>query len=146
MTRTAQLEQETYLRLLRAEDRLSGRAAALLKPRGLSLPQYNVLRILRGAGPEGLPCQEIRSRMISRVPDITRLLDRLEAAGLVQRERSASDRRVVMTHVSASGRRLLEQLEEPVQRVHEEQFAGMERTDLKRLHDLLGEVLTIRND
>src|SRR5262245_24239738 len=79
------LEQEALLNLLRTADVCMQRITAVLKPFKLSHSQYNVLRILRGAGPDGLPCQEVAERMISRDPDITRLLDRLEARGLVKR-------------------------------------------------------------
>ena len=85
---------------------LSRRLAHVLKTEELSSNQYNVLRILRGA-PEGLPCGEIGSRMITRDPDITRLLDRLEKRGLISRCRETKDRRMVLTRISAEGLKLL---------------------------------------
>src|SRR5262245_26028019 len=86
--------EEVLLNLVRTASHLEARGADLLAAHDLTPAQYNVLRILRGAGPDGHPCQEIGARMISRVPDVTRLVDRLEAAGLVTRKRSDTDRRV----------------------------------------------------
>ena len=100
-------EEEAFLNLLRTASLLEQAVMAVLKPYGLSATQYNALRILRGAGPRGLACQEIARRMLTRDPDITRLLDRLEARQLVQRARSAEDRRVVLTQISEAGLRLL---------------------------------------
>ncbi len=90
---------------------------AVLKPFKLSHSQYNVLRILRGASPDGLACQEISERMISRDPDITRLLDRLEARDLVTRTRDQKDRRVVTARITPEGLRLLEELDKPIAEV-----------------------------
>jgi DNA-binding MarR family transcriptional regulator len=89
------LEQEAVLNVLRTADVLLQRITAVLKPFKLSPSQYNVLRILRGAGPEGLACREIGERMITSDPEITRLLDRLEARGLLTRTRDQKDRRVI---------------------------------------------------
>src|SRR5580698_10384608 len=89
------LEQEVVLNLLRTADRFMGKAEAGLKAAGLTPTQYNVLRILRGMSPLGIACQEIARRMITRDADLTRLLDRLESRGLVQRQRQTADRRVV---------------------------------------------------
>jgi len=97
-----------------------------------------VLRILRGAGEEGLCRNEVRERMVSRVPDATRLLDRMETAGLIQRERGTADRRFVTTRITPEGLRLLEELEEPVQglhRAHLGHLAGEELETLVRLLD-----------
>jgi DNA-binding MarR family transcriptional regulator len=101
------LEQEAVLNVLRTADVLQQRLAAALKPFKLSHSQYNVLRILRGAGPKGLACREISERMITRDPDITRLLDRLEARGLLTRTRAQKDRRVVTARITSEGQRLL---------------------------------------
>jgi MarR family transcriptional regulator, organic hydroperoxide resistance regulator len=108
------LEQEALLNVLRTADVLTQRITAVLKPFKLSHSQYNVLRILRGAGPDGLACQEIAERMISRDPDITRLLDRLETRGLVTRTRDQKDRRVITVRITPEGRRLLEALDKPM--------------------------------
>ena len=97
------LEEEALLNLMRTAAILEGVETDALKPYDLSMPQYNILRILRGAGPKGLSCQEIADRMISRDPDVTRLVDRLDARGLIQRARSSEDRRVVITKISEAG-------------------------------------------
>src|SRR2546421_11590448 len=89
------VEQEVFLNVLRTADVLTTKLEAILKPFGLSPTQYNVLRILRGAGEAGLACGRIAERMITRDPDVTRLLDRLENCGLIRRARQTDDRRVV---------------------------------------------------
>ncbi len=93
-------EQDAFVMLQRAAARLMDGVAELLRPYGLRPPQYNVLRILRGAHPQELACHEIAARMMTREPDLTRLLDRLEAAGLAKRTRQASDRRVVRVGIT----------------------------------------------
>jgi DNA-binding MarR family transcriptional regulator len=105
------LEQEALLSVLRTADVLTQRIAAVLKPFKLSPSQYNVLRILRGAGEEGLACREIATRMITHDPDITRLLDRLETRGLISRAREATDRRVIKGRLTAEGQRILADLD-----------------------------------
>jgi len=129
-------EEAVFLDLLRTSDALSRRLAHVLKNEELSSNQYNVLRILRGA-PEGLPCGEIGSRMITRDPDITRLLDRLEKRGLISRCRETKDRRMVLTRISAEGLKLLARLDEPVQEAHREQLGHLGRERLKALTELL---------
>ena len=100
-------EQEAFLNLLRTYGILNTPFIQLFKQHGITNTQYNVLRILRAAGGE-LPCQNIAERMVHRVPDITRLIDRLVQAKLVLRRRSRTDRRVVLIRVTESGRMLLE--------------------------------------
>src|ERR1700752_3948253 len=117
-------EETAFLDLVRTADVLSRRLFLVLKSEDLSSNQYNVLRILRGA-PEGLPCGEIGSRMITRDPDITRLLDRLEKRGLISRSRENKDRRLVLTRISAEGLKLLARLDEPVQEAHREQLGHL---------------------
>src|SRR5437660_9406904 len=107
-------EEEVFLDLLRTTDLPGRRVATVLKPDDLSPTQYNVLRILRGA-PDGLTCGEIASRMITRDPDVTRLLDRLEKRELISRCRESNDRRTVMARITPEGLRLLAGLDEPVQ-------------------------------
>lgn len=104
------VEEEAFLSLQRTADGLLRALADLLKPWGLSPTQYNVLRILRGAG-EGLPCREIGARMITRDSDTTRLLDRMEARRLVTRERDRGDRRVITTRITAEGLQVLRRLD-----------------------------------
>ena len=129
--------QEAYINVLRTADALSRATEGILKRAELSGTQYNVLRILRGAGPEGLACSEIGGRMITRDPDITRLLDRLEKRGLVTRKRGEIDRRVVTTRITATGLRLLTGLNRPVLEAHERQLEHMGRKRLQALIRLL---------
>lgn len=122
--------------LFRTADLLSRAPAQLLKGEDLSPTQYNVLRILRGA-PSGLPCGEIAGRMITRDPDITRLLDRLAKRGLIARRRETKDRRVVLTRITAEGLDLLVRLDAPVQKMHREQMGYLGRNRMKTLIELL---------
>jgi DNA-binding MarR family transcriptional regulator len=128
--------ESTMLELVRASDRLSRGPAAVLKEDDLSGAQYNVLRILRGA-PEGANCGEIANRMITRDPDITRLLDRLEKRGLIQRNREGCDRRTVVVRVTDEGLALLARLDEPIRRVHYEQLGHLSEQQLKDLNELV---------
>jgi DNA-binding MarR family transcriptional regulator len=136
------LESRVFVSLLRTADSLTRGAEALLKPSGLSGTQYNVLRILRGAGPEGLLCREIGCRMISRDPDITRLLDRMESRGLISRARGEKDRRVVTTRITPEGLRVLEELDAPVQELHRRQLRRLPVAELQKLSRILERVLT----
>src|SRR5277367_4546208 len=114
------LEEVAFLDLLRTCDLLSRGPALVLKGEDLSATQYNVLRILRGS-PDGLPCGEIGSRMITRDPDITRLLDRLEKRELIARSRETKDRRMVMARITPDGLALLARMDEPVRAMHRSQ-------------------------
>lgn len=131
------LEQEVFLRLLKAADVLEGELSALLKGSDLSATQYNVLRILRGAGESGMPCGRITDRMITREPDMTRLLDRLEARGLIARGRSPDDRRVVLGRLTGKGKALLKSLDAPVLQLHARQLAQLGKASLRELARLL---------
>ena len=131
------LQQEAFLNLQRTADALMRAVAEVLKPAGLSPAQYNVLRILRGAGPEGLACREVGERMVTRDPDITRLLDRLEERGLVGRSREREDRRVITTRITGEGLRILKRLDGPVARVQERQLAHLGARRLRALIALL---------
>ena len=122
--------------LLRTTDMLSRGLVKVLKTEDLSSTQYNVLRILRGA-PEGLPCGEIASRMITRDPDVTRLLDRLEKRKLISRGREGKDRRTVMSRITPEGLRLLGWLDEPVRTAHRKQLGHLGRERLQALTELL---------
>src|SRR6202023_3999419 len=119
-------EEMAFLDLLRTTDMLSRGLAHILKAEDLSSTQYNVLRILRGA-PDGLPCGEIASRMITRDPDITRLLDRLEKRGLISRCRENKERRMVMARITPEGLKLLARLDEPVRAAHRKQLGHLGR-------------------
>lgn len=134
------LEDEVFLNLLRTADALLRDVEQTLKPVELSHTQYNVLRILRGAGRQGLACQEIGERMLTRDPDITRLLDRLEARGLVSRARGRADRRVVETRITPAGLRILGELDEPISALHRRQLRHIEPRRLRLLAGLLEQV------
>jgi DNA-binding MarR family transcriptional regulator len=110
----ASAAEEAFLNLLRTSGQLQQALAAELKPYGLTPTQYNVLRILRGAHPEALPCGEVGARMVTPEPDVTRMLDRLERRELVSRRRDRTDRRVVMATIEAPGLELLSRLDRPV--------------------------------
>jgi DNA-binding MarR family transcriptional regulator len=130
-------EQEAYLSLLRTADALQASVESKLKEFGLTGTQYNALRILRGAGAEGLPCSEIGERMITRDPDITRLLNRLEKRGLVTRARARTDRRVIHGKITAAGLRLLREMDEPVETHGREMLKHVGQGKLRRLIELL---------
>jgi len=129
-------EESAFLDLLRTADLLTRGAIGVLKAEDLSLTQYNVLRILRGA-PQGLPCGDIASRMITRDPDVTRLLDRMEKRGLISRNRETRDRRQVTTRVTPEGLKLVDRMDEPVQKIHRKQLGHLGKDRLRALSDLL---------
>jgi DNA-binding MarR family transcriptional regulator len=134
------IEDRIFVALLKTADTLGQEAEQFLKSAGLTGAQYNVLRILRGAQPQGLPCRGIGENMISHDPDITRLLDRMEKRGLITRERQTDDRRVVKTRVTAQGLDILKTLDQPVHELHKRQFRHISATRLKTLAELLEEV------
>ena len=131
------LQQEAYLSVVRTTSALTDRVEDLLKPYGISATQYNVLRILRGAGEGGLCRNELRDRMLTRMPDMTRLLDRMEDAGLVKRSREQEDRRMVLTQITSRGNELLSELDRPMSDLHREQLARLTDEQLRSLIDLL---------
>jgi DNA-binding MarR family transcriptional regulator len=131
------LEQEALLSIERTANVLLHRLAETFKPYDITSTQYNVLRILRGAGREGLCRNDIRDRLVAQVPDVTRLLDRLQDSGLVARERGADDRRVVNTRITKKGLELLARLDTPVAEAHIEQLGHMSKTQLTSLIGLL---------
>src|SRR5665213_1792108 len=130
------LEEMAFLELCRTADMLSRQLSGLLKTEDLSANQYNVLRILRGS-PDGLPCGEIGNRMITRDPDITRLLDRLEKRDLISRCRETKDRRMVMARITPEGLKLLARIDEPVRETHRSQLGHLGRERLRALTELL---------
>lgn len=133
------LEEEVTLGLARTADAMARAADEVLKASGLTGTQYNVLRILRGAGSAGLSCGEVGSRMITRDPDLTRLLDRLEARELVTRARDGGDRRVVTTRITTAGLALLAELDAPVLAQHRKSLGHLGQEKLKALAQLLDE-------
>ena len=133
--------QEAFLNVIRTADHLMRRFEELLKPHNISATQYNVLRILRGAGPEGLACQECANRMITREPDTTRLFDRLESRHWVRRTRSTQDRRVVKISITEQGLALLSTLDQPMADL-QKQLSHLGDAKLRTLIDLLEEART----
>jgi DNA-binding MarR family transcriptional regulator len=136
----ASVEERIFITLLKVADALGQEAEQLTRTAELTGTQYNVLRILRGAGPEGLACRGIGDRMITHDPDITRLLDRMEKRGLITRERQKDDRRVVKTRITPHGLALLKPLDQPMRDLHKRQFRHMASARLKTLCDLLEEI------
>ena len=131
------LEQEAHLNVVRTAMGLMDAFDMLMKPFGISAPQYNVLRILQGAEPEGLCRNDLRSRLVRRMPDVTRLLDRMEDAGLVSRSRDSDDRRLVSTRITAKGLRLLEKLDGLVEKEHRQRLGHLSDAQLHTLIELL---------
>lgn len=130
-------EEELFLNIVRTADLLQRKGSDLLKTFDLSRNQYNVLRILRGAGAEGLACGEVGERMVTRDPDITRLLDRLEKRDLVRRTREKGDRRVVTAQITAAGLDILKKLDEPVAQTHKSQLGHLDAKQQETLIHLL---------
>lgn len=135
----ANVQEEVILSLVRTADQLAVPMNEVLRQENLSLSQYNVLRILRGSGATGLPCGEIAERMIRRDPDLTRLLDRMEARGLVARSRGLTDRRVVLATITQEGLRLLDSLDQAVAASVVKTLSHMPKERLRTLLELLEE-------
>jgi DNA-binding MarR family transcriptional regulator len=133
----ASAEEEALLNLVRTSDRISRAMQRTIRPWGVTATQYNVLRILRGAGPEGLTCSEIGERMLTADPDITRLLRRLKALKLIRQHRDRQDRRVVRTEIAESGLRLLEEMDPVVKRAPQELLGHMSVQEIAELTRLL---------
>ena len=133
------IEVELFLNLWRTTEHLVRPINQFLKEKGLTGSQYNVLRILRGHGDDGVACHEIAEQMVSYDPDLTRLLDRLETAKLVTRERSTTDRRVIIARIAAAGLKLLAQLDEPLVAMHRQQMKHLSASKMRTLIDLLEE-------
>ena len=133
----ANAEQEAFLNLQRTADALMRGLEETLKPTSLTQTQYNVLRILRGAGMQGLLCRQLSERMITRDPDITRMLDRLEVRGFVTRSRDREDRRSITVRITAAGQRLVSELDAPIAELHRRQLSHLGGRNLGRLIMLL---------
>jgi len=131
------LEEEAILNLARTFEALQNEITGFLKPYQLTPTQYNMLRILRGAGPKGLTCGQATERMISPDPDVTRLLDRLEARGLILRERSREDRRVVITRITAEGLALAAEIDKPLAGLLGKIMGRIGKDRLKELIEIL---------
>jgi DNA-binding MarR family transcriptional regulator len=131
---------EAIVGLLRTADHVRRRLAAVIEPSGVTVQQFNVLRILRGAGRDGLPTLEVAARMVEQTPGITRLLDRLEARHLVRRQRCPRDRRQHLCWITPAGQVLLEDLEAPVLRIGENLLTNLDDGRRAALIDMLDEV------
>ncbi|MER3431022.1 MAG: MarR family transcriptional regulator [Blastocatellia bacterium] len=129
--------EQVFLEVLVTAERLKTESTEIFKDFDLTPTQYNVLRILRGAGAEGLACREIADRMITRDSDITRLLDRLESRGLITRERQTADRRIVRAFISEKGLDVLGELDWPVSNWHAARVSDLTDDEIKTLIDLL---------
>ena len=131
------LQEEAMLNIVRTSATMTDEMEDLLKSRGVTNTQYNVLRILRGAEPDGLCRNELRDRMLTRMPDVTRLLDRMEEAGLVARSRDNEDRRLVSTRITAAGRKVVDELDAPLHDFHQRRMAHVSEEQLQTLIELL---------
>jgi len=134
---------EALLGIMRTAALVELRLADVFRPYGLTPTQYNVLRILRGAGAEGLPRCEVQSRLVAPVADTTRLLDRLERMGFVARTRSTEDRRVVTSKITPRGLAVLEKVAKPLQAFQEKEIGQISEARLRTLIDILDEVRRI---
>jgi DNA-binding MarR family transcriptional regulator len=134
------VQEEALLGLLRTADRLRRLAGGVVEPFGISNQQYNVLRILRGAGEEGLPTLEIADRLIEQAPGITRLLDRLEKKKLIRRRRRSEDRRQVLCWITPAGMELLARLDKPVTKFGREALNMLSEKELRALVEILDRV------
>jgi DNA-binding MarR family transcriptional regulator len=132
--------QEGTVGLLLTADRVRRALGRIVEPSGITLQQYNVLRILRGAGEEGLPTLDISQRMIEEAPGITRLMDRLEHKRLVRRKRCPSDRRQVLCWITAEGRELLGRLDGPMSAADASALSALSRADLEEMIRILDAV------
>lgn len=134
------VQEEALLGLLRTADRLRRLGGGVVEPFGISNQQYNVLRILRGAGEEGLPTLEIADRLIEQAPGITRLLDRLEKKKLIRRRRRSQDRRQVLCWITPAGIELLARLDKPVTKFGREALNMLSEKELRALVGILDRV------
>lgn len=134
------LEEEAVLNIARTAAVIEHAGADAMRSFDLTTTQYNVLRILRGAGGAGLCRNEVGERLVTKVPDVTRLLDRMEAAGLISRERGTSDRRFVSTRITEKGLKLLEKIDRELPAMHQRQLGHVSQKKLRELIDLLEEV------
>jgi DNA-binding MarR family transcriptional regulator len=134
------IAQEVYLSLVISSSQLSYDVDILMRKHGLTQPQYNVLRILRGAGQDGLGRNEIRERLVTSMPDVTRLLDRMEVAGLISRRQCEVDRRQMRTTLTARGTKLVRKLDAPLDNLHHEHVAGIQESELKTMLTVLSKL------
>lgn len=131
------IEQEAHLSILRTASLISAPFEQLFKAHGISDSMYNALRIIRAGGERGRMCNEISQDLVSRVPDVTRLVDRLEKAGLAARMRSVDDRRAIFVHITKRGNDLLAKLDHSVVETHNQILGHMSKSELQSLCELL---------
>lgn len=134
------LKEEALVSIVRTSAVLEHAFEAALKPHGITVTQYNVLRILRGSEPQGLCRSEIAERLVRQAPDVTRLLDRLEDAKLIARQRGGEDRRYVVTRITRAGLALLTDIERQIDAIHSEQIGHLDEPQLRKLISLLAAV------
>ncbi|MFN9372558.1 MAG: MarR family winged helix-turn-helix transcriptional regulator [Planctomycetaceae bacterium] len=139
-TRFDSLEQEAFLSLWRTYDRLRALEDDFFRPYDLTPQQYNVLRLLKAQHPGLLPTLDVANRLVSRAPDITRMLDKLAQRGLVSRVRSESDRRTVLVGITPAGVQMLAEMHEPLRACHEQQLGHLPPEALQQLIELLRQV------
>ena len=137
------VEEEALLSIARTAALLEHAGAEALEPFKLTITQYNVLRILRGAGDPGLCRNEVGQRLVTKVPDVTRLLDRMEAAGLIVRQRGGEDRRYVATRITEKGLKLLDKIDRELPAIHGRQLGHVGQKRLRELIALLEEVRAV---
>ena len=137
--------QEALLGLMRTTDLVRRQVTAFVEPHGITLQQYNVLRILRGGGKEGVPTLEVAERMVEQTPGITRLLDRLEAKGFIKRERCLKDRRQHLCWITPKSAALLEKLDSPMVQFGEHLMKGLKHDDRQALIRLLDALRAAHN-
>jgi len=138
-SKRSKTQAATFLEIVRLSEELQRGFAELFKAHDMSPALYNVLRVLRGAGEAGLTCGDVGGRLVQHDPDVTRLLDRLEKRGLIERRRSTEDRRVVRTRITEAGLALLAELDGPVDDLHERQLGHVPEPRLKELLSIVEE-------
>lgn len=131
------LEVEAYLNIVRTEATLSQTVNACFKEYGITQTLYNLMRIIRGGPDEGVPCSNIADRLVARVPDVTRLVDRAVNLGLVTRNRPENDRRVVLLSLTPAGLELLDQIAGPLDVLHRKQMGALSEEELRTVIDLM---------
>ena len=136
----ASIEEESLLNIVRTADVLLQSLTMVMKPYQLSPTQYNVLRILRGAGDAGVSCKDIGARLVARDPDITRLMDRLEQRRLIVRDRSKEDRRIVTHRLTQAGSDLVNELQRPLEALNKQLTGGIKPGGLRQLVDVLEQI------
>jgi len=139
---SAPLPQQVFLAVVSVAEMLDYQLAQVLRAEDITPAQYNVMRVLRGVMDEGHPCHEIASRLVKQVPDLTRVLDRLEARELISRIRETGDRRVVRVRIKPGGVDILNRLDAAVRALHHEQFSALSESEQKALLDLLHRIGT----